>query len=183
MNIQYLVRCVYAFCAFDCSIPSQRSPKIKKKTTTSSTNKELVWAWLEAQGSLALTNPGDDFCVLPYRLCLDTHAHFIMERELCMGKPWAANVLQESLNPSPREEPANESEANERLEEEVDEAMDEIQHLHHPWNEHDSDARSRRKNTKGRLCERGNSIATKTACVACKRPNARRTLLSALSSL
>ena len=124
---------------FDCSIPSQRSPN-EKKDNDKQYKQGIAMAWLEEQGSLALTNPGEDFCVLPYRSCLDTHAHFIMERELCMGKPWARGVLEESLNPSPREEPANESEANERLEEEVDEAMDEVHHLHHPWNGHDSDA-------------------------------------------
>lgn len=94
--------------------------------------------WLEEQGGLALTNPGDDFSVLPYRSCLDTHAHFIMEREICLGKPWAAEAMKESLRPSSRPDPVHEGERQEMLEEEVDEAMDEFQHGH-PWEEHDSD--------------------------------------------
>ena len=122
---------------FDCSIPSERSPN-EKKDEDKQYKQGIARCWLEEQGGLALTNPGDDFSVLPYRSCLDTHAHFIMEREICLGKPWAAEVMKESLRPSSLPDPVHEGEAQEMFEEEVDEAMDEFKHGH-PWEEHDSD--------------------------------------------
>jgi hypothetical protein len=84
----------------DCNIGNLRSPRsptcdpegIRQDKTAS------VRIWLEHQGSLSLMNPTDNYSVLPYRSCSETHAHYVYDQEEKLGKAWAASAFDAMLD-------------------------------------------------------------------------------------
>jgi hypothetical protein len=105
--------------SLDVSLPSVRSGK--RSGINDNEKKIDVTIWLTDEGKLALTNPDDNYSVLPYRSCADTHAHYIFEREKQMGKPWATLVFARALE---EREKAERARRDEHIEDDEDDNIE-----------------------------------------------------------
>jgi hypothetical protein len=84
----------------DCNIANMRSPRSPTSDPEGHRQDKTagVRLWLEHQGSLSLMNPTDNYSVLPYRSCAETHAHYVYEQEASLDKPWAASAFDAMLD-------------------------------------------------------------------------------------
>ena len=84
----------------DVSIPSVRSVMNRGADPNGVRHDKTAIArlWLHRQGELSLMDPGEDFSILPYRSCSETHAHYVFSRESDLEKPWASSAFEAMLD-------------------------------------------------------------------------------------
>ena len=75
------------------SVRSARSPGDDKNDVRADKTAH-VRLWLEHQGNMSLMDPSEDYSILPYRSCAETHAHYVYDEECDLGKPWAPDSFE-----------------------------------------------------------------------------------------